>query len=281
MKNRKRWIMIALTLCSLIVWLPLYMLITGAFMSGQEVSAHIGAALGSGEGFAGWTLLPRWPTLKPLVELLMDTPNFLSMFWNACLLTLPTVFFQVLIAAPAAWGLARGGFIGRKPLYTLYIALMLMPFQVLMVPSYMALDQIGLLGTRWSVILPAAFSTFPVFILYRFFAAIPEAFVEAAEIDGAGLIKIFTLIGVPMGMPGILSVVVLGFLESWSAVEQPLTFLKDQSLWPISLFLSGIAAESAGPAFVASLITMLPAVLVFLWGQPYLEEGIRAAGLKE
>ncbi|MEG0766332.1 MAG: ABC transporter permease subunit, partial [Clostridia bacterium] len=123
--------------------------------------------------------------------------------------------------------------------------------------------------------------TFPVFILYRFFAAVPDAFIEAAQLDGAGPMQVFRLIGVPLGMPGILSVVVLGFLESWSAVEQPLTFLKDVSLWPISLFLSDIAAESAGAAFTASLITMLPAVLIFLWGQPYLEEGIRAAGLKE
>lgn len=280
MKWRKAGAMIALTFSALIVWLPLYMLLTGAFMSAQEAGEHIGAALGRGSGYVSWPLLPRWPTLKPLVQLLMDTPSFFVMFWNACAITLPGVLLQVLIAVPAAWGLARGGFCGRKLVYTLYIALMLMPFQVLMVPSYLTLSQVGLLGTRWSVILPAAFSTFPVFILYRFFNAVPNAFVEAAQLDGAGQIKVFLLIAVPLGMPGILSVVVLGFLEGWSALEQPFTFLKDKSLWPISLFLSTIAEENAGAAFTASLITMLPAVLIFLWGQPYLEEGIRAVGLK-
>ncbi|MEF9973218.1 MAG: carbohydrate ABC transporter permease [Clostridia bacterium] len=281
MRKRGAIAVSALTLCALCVWLPLWMLLTGAFMGAQEATRYIGVALTGGEGFVSWPLLPRWPTFRPLVELLMDTPGFFPMFWNACLIALPTTLLQVLIATPAAWGLARGRFRGRKPLYMLYVALMLMPFQVLMVPSYMALDQVRLLGTRWSVILPAAFSTFPVFILYRFFAAVPDAFIEAAQLDGAGPMQVFRLIGVPLGMPGILSVVVLGFLESWSAVEQPLTFLKDVSLWPISLFLSDIAAESAGAAFTASLITMLPAVLIFLWGQPYLEEGIRAAGLKE
>ena len=121
----------------------------------------------------------------------------------------------------------------------------------------------------------------PKVILYRFFSAIPESFAEAARLDGAGDFAVLWHIGVPLGMPGILSIVVLGFLESWSAIEQPLTFLRDPSLWPLSLFLPGIASDNAGAAFSASLITMLPAVLIFLWGQPYLESGIRAAGLKE
>ena len=271
---------LVLTLCALTVWLPLHMLLTGAIMGAGEATAHIGSVLGKGEEFVSWPMLPRWPTLRPLIQLLMDTLHFFPMFWNACLIAFPAVVGQVLIAAPAAWGLARG-FRGARLIYLLYVALMLMPFQVMMVPSYLSLNQMGLMNTRAAVILPAVFSTFPVFILYRFFKGVPAAFIEAAQLDGAGPIKVFTLIGLPLGMPGMLSVVVLGFLEYWSALEQPLTFLRDPSLWPISLFLSNIATENAGAAFSASLMTMLPAMLIFLWGQPYLEEGIRAAGLKE
>lgn len=283
-KRRGFLSLVALCAVSLTVFLPLYMLLTGAFMGAQEVQEHIGAAIGGAAAsgmYVTWPLLPRWPTLRPLVELLMDTPRFFVMFWNACLLVFPIVIGQLAVGAPAAWGLARYRFRGQKALYLLYVALMLMPFQVLMVPSYLVLDRVGLIGTRWSVILPAVFSTFPVFILYRFFSSVPQSFVEAAKLDGAGDFKAFCYVGLPLGMPGVLSCAVLGFLEYWNAIEQPLTFLQNQSLWPLSLFLSDIAAENAGVAFAASLIAMLPAVLIFLWGQPYLEQGIRAAGLKE
>lgn len=271
------------TLCSLalLIWLPLYMLATGVFMGAREVDQHIGPALRGTAGYVSWPMLPRWPTLAPLVELLLDTPRFFVMFFNACALAFPVVFGQVIIAAPAAWALARYQFPGKRALYMLYVVLMLMPFQVMMVPTYLVLNRTGLLGTRLSVILPAVFSTFPVFILYRFFSSIPQGFLEAAQLDGAGSYRVFIHVGLPLGMPGVLSCMVLGFLESWNAIEQPLTFLRDQSLWPLSLFLSDIAAESAGYAFSASLIAMLPAVFIFLWGQPYLKDGIRAAGLKE
>ena len=270
-----------LSLAALTVLLPLYMLLTGVFMDEREIAQTIGAAIGNEPGFARFVLLPRYPTLRPLAELLLDTPKFFAMFWNTCRLTIPSVLLQVLIAVPAAWGLSRYRFRGRKFLYTLYIVLMLMPFQVVMVPSYLVLSKFSMLDTRLAILLPAAFSAFPVFILYRFFSAIPESFAEAARLDGAGDFAVLWHIGVPLGMPGILSIVVLGFLESWSAIEQPLTFLRDPSLWPLSLFLPGIASDNAGAAFSASLITMLPAILIFLWGQPYLESGIRAAGLKE
>ncbi|MEG1193485.1 MAG: carbohydrate ABC transporter permease [Clostridia bacterium] len=272
---------LTLVLLSLMVLAPLYLLASGALMGTREIVAHIEPVLGGTPGLATWPLFPKWPTLSPLVQLLLDTPAFFTMFWNACILTFSAVAGQVLISSPAAWGLARYKFRGKKALYMLYILLMLMPFQVLMAPSFFVMDWAGLIDTRWAVILPSVFSAFPVFILYRFFEGIPEGFVEAAQLDGAGPVRVFCLIGLPLGMPGVLSVVVLGFLENWSAIEQPLTFLRDKSLWPLSLMLSSIAAEDAGAAFSASLMTMLPALLVFLWGQPYLEDGIRAAGLKE
>ena len=89
------------------------------------------------------------------------------------------------------------------------------------------------------------------------------------------------LVGVPLGVPGILSAAVLGFLEAWNAIEQPMTFLKTKALWPLSLYLPQIAAEKLGLAMVASLVMLAPAVLIFRFGQKYLELGIQASGLKE
>ena len=219
--------------------------------------------------------------MRPFVELFLDTPQFFVMFWNSCIQVFPIVLGQVLIGAPAAWAFARFRFPGRKLLYTLYIVLMLMPFQVTMVSSYLVLDRLGLINTHWAIILPGLASTFPVFIMIRFFTAIPGALTEAAALDGASHWQTFWRIGLPLGAPGILSAVVLGFLEYWNAMEAPLTFLKDQALWPLSLYLPNITADNAGISLVASLMMLLPALLIFFLGQTYLEQGITAAGMKD
>ena len=137
------------------------------------------------------------------------------------------------------------------------------------------------MNTHWAVILPAVFSTFPVFLIYRSFCTIPSGLLEAGRIDGAGEWRLFWQIGLPLASGGILSAMVLGFLEYWNMIEQPLVFLKDKSLWPLSLYLPEISQDRAGFAFAASVVTLVPSVFVFLLGQDYLEQGIVASALKE
>ena len=117
----------------------------------------------------------------------------------------------------AAWAFAKFDFPGKKALFAGYMILMLLPFQVTMVSSYLVLDQLGLMNTVLAIILPGAVSTFPVFLMTRFFSAIPNALTEAAALDGAAPLQIFLHLGLPLGAPGILSAVVLGFIEYWNA----------------------------------------------------------------
>ena len=100
-------------------------------------------------------------------------------------------------------------------------------------------------------------------------------------VDGAGQFRIFLHVGVPLGLPGIMASVLLNFLEYWNAIEAPMTFLKTKSKLPLSLYLPQITTDQMGSSFAASIVMMLPAVLIFLWGQEYLEQGIVASGLKE
>lgn len=281
MKMGRWFLCMVLAAVAALVWVPLWLLLSGSLMGAEELAQSLGPVLSGREGAAVWPLLPMYPTLKPFIELLLDTPEFFVMFWNSCRQVFPLVAGQILIGAPAAWAFARFEFRGKKMLYALYIALMLMPFQVTMVSSYLVLDRLGLMNTVWAIILPGAVSTFPVFLMVRFFTAIPSALTEAAALDGAGPLRIFWHIGLPLGAPGILSAVVLGFLEYWNALEQPLTFLKDQSLWPLSLYLPTVTADNAGASLAASVIMLLPALLIFLFGQKYLEAGISASGLKD
>lgn len=260
---------------------PILFLLTGSLMAEPELSSLLGPVLKGSKGYASFRLLPMTPTLKHYAGLLLDSPEFFVMFWNSVRLTAGILAGQVLVGVPASWGFAKYRFPLKKAIFTLYILLMMMPFQVTMLSNYLVLDRLHLLNTHAGIILPAAFSTFPVFIMYRFFCGVPGPILEAAQIDGAGPLQIFLHIGLPLGSAGVVSAVVLSFLEYWNLIEQLLTFLQDKRLWPLSLYLPNISLDRAGIAFTASVTALLPAVLIFLSGQDYLEQGIIASAIKE
>lgn len=278
---RKKILGILFFLPALAACYPVLFLAAGSLMGNQELKERLGSVLAEEEGFIAWGLLPDYPTLRSMVELLLDSPGFFVMFWNSVKLTGGILILQMLTGIPAAWGFARFSFPFRKGLFFIYIVLMMMPFQVLMLSDYLVLDRLSLLDNSWGIILLGAFSTFPVFLMYRFFRGIPEAVIESARLDGAGNVRIFLTMGLPLGSSGVVSCAVLSFLECWNLIEQPMVFLKDKSLWPLSLFLPGIGLEEAGLAFASSVTALIPAILVFLAGRDYLEQGIVAAAVKE
>lgn len=273
-KNRFLFILVLTILSAFTVWV-LWFMVMGALTPKDELLATISPALQEQSvQKSTWCFLPSWPTLQPLAELLLDTPVFFTMFWNGCKLAAPQILGQFLIAAPAAWVFSKIPFPGRKLLYMVYLVLMVLPFQITMVPNYLVLDKLGLMDTPMAVILPGVFSSFPVFIMKKGYDSIPNELLEAAALDGAGPLRSFVSIGLPLGMPGILSALVLGGIEAWNAIEQPMMFLKSTSNWPLSLYLSEITVDDLGLAMVASLMMLAPPLLLFLVGQKYLEQGI-------
>lgn len=260
---------------------PFALLLGNSFMGQEELYETAGAVLSGASGEAALRIFPMYPTLRAYIRLLLDSPGFFSMFWNSCIQTGGVLLGQLLAAVPAAWAFAQFKFPGRNALWFLYMLLMILPFQVTMVSGYLVLSSVHLMDTHWAVILPGVFSTLPVFILEKFFAGIPETILEAARVDGAGGLRIFLAIGLPLGTPGIFSILILGFLEYWNAIEQPMTYLKTESLFPLSLYLPQITTADAASSFAASVVMLLPAVLLFLWGQDDLEQGIVASGIKE
>ncbi len=275
-------------ICILVLFLPavlavapLVFLATGSFMDTQEIRDYIGPVLSGSEGFAVWRLFPVWPTLVNVVELFLDSPEFFQMFWNSMKITAGILAGQLVFGMPAAWGLARYEFPGKKAVWFSYIVLMMMPFQVTMLSEYLVMDKLGLSDTLLAVILPGMFLTFPPFLMYRFFCGIPSSLIEAARVDGAGELMVFIRIGIPVGSSGIISALVLQFLECQSMVEQPLTFLKTKRLWPLSLYLPEVDLSRSGFALCASFVALIPALFAFLYGQDYLEQGIVASAIKE
>lgn len=166
----------------------------------------------------------------------------------------------------------------------------ILPLLLLFAASFMAEDE--LVYRYFSVlelgkapvhpaILPGIFAAFPVFVMEKIFESIPKSFLETAYMDGGSEFTVFLRVGVPMGLPGIMTAMLLGFFEHWNALEAPLTFLKNKQLWPLSLYLPNVTADKASLAFVAGFVAMLPPVLLYLNGQTYLEQGISASGIKE
>ena len=273
------WNGICVLLC-LPMLAPLIMLFSGSLMGNNEAATVLAPIYSGAEGCADWPVIPQYPTLKGYIELLLDSPEFFAMFWNSAGYAVLSLMGQ-LIGISAAWSFARYRFPGKRILFAVYVVLMLMPFQVTMIGQYLTLDAFHLVDTRWAIVLPATFSSLPVFIMEKFFEALPEGILEAARIDGANEAQIFLWIGLPLGFPGLLSAMVLGFLESWGMIEQPMTFLRSQNLWPLALYLPQITDNSLSRALTASALTLIPPLMVFLCGQPYLQQGIGAMGMKE
>lgn len=270
-----------LILPTVLVCLPIVLLITGSVMGNVELKQYLSPVFAEGMDYISWKIVPDYPTFEHYGKLLFMTPQFFVLFWNSIKMVGCILAGQLLVGVPAAWAFAVYKVRGSRTLFVLYVVLMLLPFQVTMLSSYLVLNRLGMLNTHKAVILPAVFSTFPVFLSYGGFRCIPMQLFEAARIDGAGEGTIFWKIGLPLGKSGLLSAMVLGFLEYWNMMEQPMAFLEDKSLWPLSLYLPEITWAQAGYAFAASIITLIPAVFVFVWGQDYLEQGIIYSGLKE
>lgn len=260
---------------------PIFYILVGSITETSEVSAYLAPILSSRNGYATWTLLPQLVTIQNYVSLFLDTPDFFVMFWNSVKIVFAVLAIQLVTGTPAAWVFSQFNFRGKNLLFATYIFLMMMPFQITMLSTYVSLNALKLLNTQWAVILPVAFSTFPIFIMYCFFKNIPCDLIDAARIDGASEWMIFWHIGIPLGSPGIASALILSFLEIWNMVEQPLVFLSDKSLWPLSLYYPEVTLTTAGIVFASSVVALVPSLLVFLAGRRQLEEGIAVVATGE
>lgn len=281
MKKRNGVVWAVLTAACLLVFIPLLLMAAASLMPEDELYWRYLTPLGLGRDRVRAVLFPSYPSSEAFIELLIRSPGFFVMFWNSCIQVLPMLAGQLVVAAPAAWAFAKFRFKGKRMLFGLYVILMVLPFQVTQVSNYLVLDRLGLLDSHLALILPGIWSTLPVFIMTKTFETIPGVLMEAAYLDGAGEFYTFFHVGLPLGYPAVVTSLMLSFVEGWNALEQPITYLKDKTLWPLSLYLPSIAEDKASVAFAASLITCLLPVLIYLNCQEELEQGVAASGVKQ
>lgn len=292
MKKRAKIIntvVFVLALISAVIFLmPTVLTITNSLMSQTEIAANYGVVFenisGSSKTFisekVNLKFIPDIVTFQQFKTAFITSPTYLLKFWNSVILTLPIMFGQLIVAAGASYTFARNKSKLANGLFFVYIVLMLMPYQVTLVPNFLVADFLGLIDTRWSIILPGIFSPFAVFILTKFMRRIPTAMIEAAKIDGAGEFQIFSRIYLPLCKGTLYSVAILIFIDYWNMVEQPLIMFKTtgDELYPLSVFLSQVNTNDVGLAFAVATVYMIPSILIFLYSEDYLVEGIAYQG---
>lgn len=271
--------------------LPTVLTIANSFMASSEISSNYGVIFNqyqTDDGSSGskeyvsekvnLKFIPDMVDVSQYSTVLLKSPEYLLKFWNSVILTVPIVIFQIVLALGAAYSFTR--FRGRMKelIFFLYIILMLMPYQVTLVPNYLVSDWLNILDTRWSIILPGIFAPFSVYLLTKYMRRIPESLIEAAKLDGATEWQIFSKICVPLCKGPIASVAILVFIDYWNMVEQPLILLSDSDMHPLSVFLSQINSGEVGIAFAVATIYMVPTILIFLYGEEYLVDGITYSG---
>ena len=267
-------------ICAVVIF-PVFLAVILPLQASDELAKTLGPLMNFNGKYSEIDYIAQFPTLENFKELLIYSPDFYKVFWNSLFITGTILLFKNLTAVPAAWAFARFRFKWKKLLFDIYVIFMLIPFQVTMLSQYLVIDGMKLMNTRLAVILPAIFSTFPVFLIYRGFADIPRDVADSAKIDGANEWQVLRYIGLPLGRSGILACIVLSFLDLWNMVEQPLTFLKNKRLFPLSLYLPMLSADKGEMMLAAAIVTLIPAAFVFIIGQEELEQGIIASALKE
>ena len=268
---------------ALIFLMPTVLTITNSFMSEAEINANYGMIFSTTSGgYVSKTVnlkfIPDKVTLSQYVSGLIKSPEYLLKLWNSIILVVPIVLLQLGTAAVAAYGFSRWRGKVRDGIFFFYVILMLMPYQVTLVPNYLVSSWLGILNTRWSIILPGMFAPFSVFLLTKFMRRIPYAQIESARVDGAGEWDIFTRICLPQCRSALYSIAILVFIDYWNMVEQPLILLQDADQQPLSVFLSSINSGEIGLAFAMATVYMIPTLLLFLHGEEYLIEGIANSG---
>ena len=266
--------------------MPIVLTITNSFMAASEISANYGSIFAT-DANGGKVYISERVNLKFIPDMvsfsqyntvLFKSPEYLFKFWNSVILVGPIVVFQLMVASLASYGFARYRGRIREIIFFMYIILMLMPYQVTLVPNYLVSDWLNLLDTNWAIWLPGIFSPFAVFLLTKFMRRIPESVLEAAQIDGAGEWQIYRKICLPLCKGAICSAAILVFIDYWNMVEQPLILMSDPEQHPLSVFLSKINAGEIGLAFAVATIYMVPSLLIFLYGEEYLVDGITYQG---
>ena len=256
-------------LVSVIMAFPLWVMLVTA-LSGQSVFS------------TELDLLPTNLTLDNFARVFSAWP-VAQWFSNSVTVTALTTIVSVGVSVMAGYGFAKLRFPLKTPLFLLLLSTMMIPTQAILVPQFRLVSALGLVGTFWAVIIPGAAATFGVFLARQFMLGIPTELIEAAKIDGAGPVRIFWSIVLPLSKPLLAVLTLLSLMYQWNDFLWPLIVLRDPSLYtlPIGLqFLQGQYQTDYGALMAMTLITVGPLVVLYLVFQRWFVQGVATSGIR-
>lgn len=269
---------VVLLIFSILVLFPIVYTIMNSFMSTSEINYYYNQ-INSNDVKTTIHIIPDYFSFDGYYQMLFRRPDYLIKFWNSILLTCSIVAGQVFVSCLGGYAFSKFEFKFRDAIFFILIILMMMPYQVTLVSNYIVLDKMNLIGSYWAVILPGIFSPFGVFLMRQVISTMPNELLEAGKLDGAGQIKLLFHIVIPKNRSGIISLVILCFIDNWNMVEQPLVFLKDSTQYPLSIFLTQ-TSRNMSLSFACGILAMLPVALLFIFYEQELVEGISFSNLK-
>ncbi len=231
-------------------------------------------------------LLPKTLDFSNYVDLFTLVP-FGRYFLNTLIVTIFTVAGQVIICSMAAYGFARLHFFGRDTIFILYLATMMIPFQITLIPLFLIVFGLGWINTYQGLIVPGISSVFGIFLLRQAFQGIPQDYHDAARIDGASEWVIFTRIFLPLTGPALTTLAVFAFMGTWTDLLWPLLIARNQEMRTLELGLAYFNASTTAfrqtnwpLVMAAAVVVMLPVLIVYIFAQRYFVAGIALSGVK-
>lgn len=231
----------------------------------------------AGEIYSG-KFLPVVPTLSNFPSAVTSIPFFRYLL-NTLVIVVPNVIGTVVSCSLVAYGFSRYNFRGKRVWFLVLLATMMLPGQITMIPQFLIYRGFGWVGSPLPLIVPAFFATsgFNIFLLRQFMGGIPKDFDEAATIDGAGPLRVYAGIVMPMCKPVLTAIIVFTFMGCWNDFNGPLIYLYDSQKFTLSLglsFFKGLYTSKWNLLMAATLLVMLPVLITFFFAQEYIINGI-------
>lgn len=245
----------------------------------------VSTSFGDKDGVFSWPInwIPNPLQWENYTQVIQTVPFFRYLF-NSIIAGLASALISIVLGVPAAYGFAKFNFKGKKLLFYFLLSTMMIPPTVIAIPLYLQLSMFDLVDTYWGLILPAAMWPLGVFILRQAIKEIPDAYLDAARVDGAGEFYIFTRIVFPQVLNSVIIVGLYSFLQSWNNYLWPLIVVSSDSLRTLPLGLDVFQASIFGDyhlLMTISVLATLPTVIMFIFLQRYFMEASLAAGLKD
>ena len=249
-----------------ILFFPIALMFSYSFLHPDETSSFLNMIRSVEAQQLKIYLFPLRPSLMQYYNVLIEIQEYLRYFVNSIGYTLAIVAGQLVIAPMVAFGLSKLKSRYNSFITGLYIIILLLPFQVTMVPNFLLFNRLNLLNTPYPLILPGIFMPLSVFLLRQFMVSLPDELLDAAKIDGASVYGIYGKLVFPICWPMIAVASVFAFAEAWNMVEQPLVYLNEQRLMPLSIELNNMMSSSRmGNIFAASMLYVLPVLLLYFY----------------